>query len=344
MRSVLFVVFFSLGISLMILSGYVPKSASARGNSDEPVADELAAVELDDWRNGHRPLRPLSANAAGSPGHRYSSSTSGGSEDESGEVYTAEPEAVADVGVENSYSNHYDNSPEGVAGPVVDTSPGDEVSPAVGEEESYEWPLPIADAGADRVLWVGWNEITLDGSTSSGDGLTYGWKQVAGPIPLAIGNSAAATSTASGMMTDNQLTWSGAVYEFELTVTDEHGGQDVDYVQFGVRAAPRVVVRPSANRRFELRDGYMLGHVESWATNYETYDYTFEIKSRTELAFTKVAGGNYELSGGKLGNAYAYEVTVFGESGDFSSWLEFLVDTDEKIPGIIQLGVVWEEQ
>ena len=103
-------------------------------------------------------------------------------------------------------------------------------------------------------------------------------------------------------------------------------------------------IKPAADRHFEFSDGYWLGHFTSWATNLESYETVFEITADRELRFTKVTWSPCELTGGKneAGTGYHYQVVVYGQAGEPTSWVEFLADTDERIPGIVQLGVNWE--
>ncbi len=215
----------------------------------------------------------------------------------------------------------------------------------VEEAPAAEDLLPLADAGPDRVVWIGWDELTLDGSGSSGLGLSYQWKQLSGPTQLVIVNDRQATTTARGLLTGEALSWRNVTYKFELAITDASGRQDKDTVLYTVKSAPALSVKPPGERRFEIRDGYELAHYYSWVTNPETLESVFEISSENELTFTKVGGGaSYVLGGGLEGKRYVYQVVLYARPEEPSSWIEFLVDTDEKIPAIIQLGVIWEDR
>nr|WP_256379076.1 PKD domain-containing protein [Chitinophaga sp. SYP-B3965] len=90
-------------------------------------------------------------------------------------------------------------------------------------------PLPVANAGADKMLVPADNyTTTLDGSASSGTIATYAWKKVSGP--------AATIATANGAST--QLTGlKVGSYVFELKVTDNAGLSSTDLVTVNVLAA-----------------------------------------------------------------------------------------------------------
>ena len=144
------------------------------------------------------------------------------------------------------------------------------------------------------------------------------------------------------MLGAQPVTWRDVTYEFELAVTDASGKRAVDRVKYSVQSAPALRLKPMPERHFQSHDGYELAHFVSWTTNLESYESTFEIASPTELTFTKVSGSACDLTGGKSDGGYVYQIVIYGQTGEPSSWVEFLVDTEAKVPGIVQLGVSWE--
>lgn len=330
MRPVLFVLCFSLGVALMILSGYVPQAARAGGH------ESLAADSSDDRPprvEFEQPVRPQPVLGEEIEVARVPDLTP---DDEPGNT---PPPPSDEVG------RHEPDEPAGVPNPdellsVLD----DEAAPGTSTpDELIDWMPPIANAGVFRVVWCGWNEVRLDGSGSSGEGLSYQWKQTSGPLSLHIANADKAVATASGFAPAGGLDWGKQVYEFALTVTDARGEQDTDYMECVVKSAPTLEVDPPAERRFEVRDGYELAHFESWITNLETDSSTFEIISPTRLIFTKVGGGAYEVAeDADMPEEYVYTITLYYVDGAPTSWVELFVDTEEKIPGVLILGVNWE--
>jgi ribosomal protein L14 len=89
---------------------------------------------------------------------------------------------------------------------------------------------PVANAGADKVVILPANSVSLGGSGSDSDGtiVSYSWSKVSGP-------AATITSPASANTTVTGLT--AGVYVFQLTVTDNSGATGADTVQVTVNNA-----------------------------------------------------------------------------------------------------------
>ncbi|MBS1664283.1 MAG: T9SS type A sorting domain-containing protein [Bacteroidetes bacterium] len=86
------------------------------------------------------------------------------------------------------------------------TPPGGPTAPAA----------PVASAGApvDTVTLPA-NQVNLDGSSSTGDIVSYQWTQMSGPASAVMGNAGAANTAASGLV--------AGTYIFQLTVKDSNG-------------------------------------------------------------------------------------------------------------------------
>ncbi len=346
MRPVLFVVCFTLGVSLMVISGYVPHPARARGTvSEDPAAGGPSGEvipQLD--RTVTRPLPP-SFEADLPPADLPPTPAP---------AQPPQPDPVPPVAPPAESRDQPADSlpPEGrpATSGQPNASPPSSRAPDNPPDRVPDEPAasnrkpsgPVANAGPDRVVWIGWDLLELDGSGSTGEGLKYRWRQLAGPVSLIVADQTRPTTTATGLLQADQISWRPATYKFELTVTDEGGARDTDTVQYVVKSAPGLVIRPPAQRHFEYRDGYQMAHYTSWTTNLESYEAVFEITSRLELNFTRLGGGVYEVAGGKNDGHYVYQVTLYGQPGEATSWVELFVDNEEKIPGIVQLGVNWE--
>jgi hypothetical protein len=335
-RPVLFVVCFTVGVTLMVFSGYVPRTASARtdptsGFGTPPAASPNAVVSrpanLEHAQSSGTTRKSAAEHPAPAAGPAQSADVSG----EDQRSPDASP-AAADAAEAEEIRQNVATALAGLDEPAVDAA----------DTSAAPAPEPAANAGADRVTWSGWDDIVLDGSRSTGDGLSYSWRQLSGPRELKIKRPNRAVARASGLPLGPDMSWSPALYEFELTVTDKHGRQSTGTMGYVVLAGPELTVRPPAQRRFQLRDSYLLGHYESWATAPEGGVATFKVTSPTGLTFTKIAGGPADITGGRARKHYEYEIVVHQEPGVAQAWLEFLVDTDEKIPGVLQLGVSWE--
>jgi hypothetical protein len=101
---------------------------------------------------------------------------------------------------------------------------------------------PRADAGADQVITLPTNTVTLNGGASTDpDGAitSWSWSMVNGPGTVKIGASGNKTTSVAGLV--------AGTYEFELKVTDNQGDSSTDTV--------KVIVNPSAEKSCSpLRD------------------------------------------------------------------------------------------
>ncbi|MEO1053269.1 MAG: PKD domain-containing protein [Bacteroidota bacterium] len=98
---------------------------------------------------------------------------------------------------------------------------------------------PTANAGDDQVITLPTSSITLNGSGSDIDGTiaSYMWEQVSGPNIATLSNENTNALTASNLAAGD--------YVFNLTVTDNDGGQGTDQVNVMVNGASNIP--PTAN-------------------------------------------------------------------------------------------------
>jgi predicted esterase len=94
---------------------------------------------------------------------------------------------------------------------------------------------PNADAGADKIIALPTNSVTLDGTGSTdpeGNNtiVSYNWTKVSGPAQFTLSNPNSATTTLSNL--------AEGTYTFELTVTDNGGLSDGDIVLITVSPNP----------------------------------------------------------------------------------------------------------
>ena len=360
MRLVLFVTCFTLGVSLMVLSGFVPQSASARG---EPGDTETAKATSDSAQVIRSPSRAWvyhpdtdgAPGAAAEPGGAPESAAAAPVPDTQS---AAAPEAgpqPADIGTALTELVASATTPEATepAGDEPQRDPSDgrrrrsgNGAASDGSEAAAESPAdapPVADAGQNRAVWSGAGGVLLDGSKSSGEGLTYAWRQTSGPASLTIDDPAQPVIWAGGLSGGQGTTGLPATYEFELVVSDSAGRQAAHSVQIVAQAAPELESDPPAELRFEERDGYVYGVFEAWATNQQTGQFTFTITSPQRLKFTALGGDAYDLAGRRARGVCVYQVTLYLVPGQATSLVELLAETNEKVPGVVRLGVNWHE-
>lgn len=320
MRSFILVGGLACVAGVLFVKGYLLKPASATGNSEADTGTEIRFkyTSYADERPRALPMRPQTQpqdQAAPDPQkHARVSTPEGGG-----------PPPSSD-----------DSSSSSASDPQ---SPGRDVRDVQAPDSDASGPH--ADAGPDRVVWMGDREIRLDGSASQGESLSYLWRQLDGPVNLHIKTPRVAQTTAGGLPQEWPDT--SATYLFELTVRDAHGQEAVDEVSVSVQAAPALTVVPAATRRLAWREGYLLAHFEAWKTNRTDDAEAFEIRSPGELTFHHLDGtAEFELTPFECDAGFAYQLSLFYREPQSSSYVEFFVESAERIPAILQFGVNWE--
>ena len=99
---------------------------------------------------------------------------------------------------------------------------------------------PIANAGADTVITLPANSVTLRGSGTETNGkiTAYKWTKASGPTAGIITSATSAITTVTGL--------TAGIYKFVLTITDSVGLTATDTVQVTVNATPSLPVISSA--------------------------------------------------------------------------------------------------
>jgi cyclophilin family peptidyl-prolyl cis-trans isomerase len=150
---------------------------------------------------------------------------------------------------------------------------------------------PRARAGADQTTLPD-ETVTLDGTSSSGDTLTYRWEQVSGPtVTLTDGSTAIATFIAPQYTDggDNELV-------FELAVTDADGRTVTDRMKVRVRnpTPPQVeIVTSLGSFTIELDEEAAPNHVANFLQYVDEGFYDNTIFHRVIPGFV-VQGGGFE--------------------------------------------------
>ncbi len=98
---------------------------------------------------------------------------------------------------------------------------------------------PVANAGADQVITLPINSVTLTGSGTDQDGtvVSYLWTKISGPSVYTFGDASSPSTSVTGLVQ--------GIYQFQLTVTDNDGATSTDVIQITVNAAPNQP--PTAN-------------------------------------------------------------------------------------------------
>lgn len=147
---------------------------------------------------------------------------------------------------------------------------------------------PVLNAGAPQAVTEG-DDVTLDGTAQDDDGSvdSVQWTQLAGPeVELTGADTTTASFTAPTVATDTELV-------FELTVTDEDGGQSRDTVTVLVQAAPLQPPLAAAGGDRSVSEGEPV-----------TLDGTAsDDGSIASVAWTQIGGPDVELTGADTATA-----------------------------------------
>jgi Predicted peptidase len=151
--------------------------------------------------------------------------------------------------------------------------------------------IPTANAGADK-SYSGVSSITLTGSGSDSDGsiASYSWTKMSGPAATFSNASAANTSVAV----------TNGTYIFRLTVKDNSGNTDSDYVKIVVSSATSNAA-PKANAGADVTVTLPTNSVTLTGSGSDTDG------SISSYTWTKVSGGSATLA-----NANTSKVTISG--------------------------------
>jgi hypothetical protein len=170
---------------------------------------------------------------------------------------------------------------------------------------------PTANAGADQVITLPVNTVTLAGSGTDPDGIitAYAWTKISGPAAGSITNATAANTTVTGLVQ--------GVYKFELKVTDNSGATDTDTMQVTVNPAPNIP--PTANAAADqvitlpVNSVTLSGSGTDADGTITTYAWT-KISGPAAGAITNAAAANTTATGLAAG-IYKFELKVTDNSG-----------------------------
>ncbi len=176
---------------------------------------------------------------------------------------------------------------------------------------------PVANAGADQVITLPVNTVTLSGSASTDPNGTiagYSWSQVSGPANSVIASASAVSTAINGL--------AKGVYVFKLTVTDTKGASSTDTVQVTVKAAPNQppVANAGASRTITLPSSSVsLDGTKSSDPDGTIASYSWaQVSGPSTAVITGAATATPTLSALVAGQ-YVFQLTVTDNSGASSS-------------------------
>ncbi len=174
--------------------------------------------------------------------------------------------------------------------------------------------LPTANAGADK-SYSGTSTIYLSGSGSDSDGsiTSYRWTKISGP---------SASLSSSTVASPSATVSAAGTYMFRLTVTDNAGGTDSDYVKVVVsstgsgssttNAAPKAIAGADQTLTLPSSTAWLSGGASDSDGTIKSY------------AWTKISGPAGKLSGantsrlqawGLVQGTYVFRLTVTDDKG-----------------------------
>lgn len=173
--------------------------------------------------------------------------------------------------------------------------------------------VPIANAGTDKNVAPGASSLSGSGTDSDGSIASYSWTQISGPNTSTLSNANAAAPSLSNLIS--------GVYTYRLTVTDNAGITDSDYIKINVSTAYANAL-PSVNAGGDKSITLPVNGTSITATATDT-DGTI-----SSYAWTKVSGGSATLSGtttatlalsAMVEGSYIFRVTVTDNAGGTKS-------------------------
>ena len=170
--------------------------------------------------------------------------------------------------------------------------------------------VPIANAGLDKDVAPGTSKV-LTGSGTDADGTiaSYAWTQISGPNNSTLSNASAASVTVSNLI--------AGTYTYRLTVTDNAGVTDSDYINVNVSSIYANAV-PTVNAGAD-KSITLPANATSITASASDSDGTI-----ASYNWTKVSGGTAALSGtstatlsasSMVEGSYVFRITVTDDDG-----------------------------
>lgn len=168
---------------------------------------------------------------------------------------------------------------------------------------------PVANAGADQIITLPANSLTLNGSksaTTSGAISSYNWTKISGPAQAVFANAAAASTTVSGL--------TEGTYKFQLKVTNSSNLSATDTVVVTVKPEPVVIPAPVANAGADQTitlpaNSITLDGSKSFATNDKIVSYKWTKTYGGAATITNAAAATTTVTGLVQGT-YSFTLTV----------------------------------
>ena len=157
---------------------------------------------------------------------------------------------------------------------------------------------PVANAGTAQTITLPVNQVTLNGSASSGTITSYTWTQVSGPSTATIATPTGVSTAVSGLVQ--------GVYVFQLAVT----GGSTATVQVTVKPAPVADAGPAQTILLPASQAKLNGNASTGTIT--SYGWT-QVSGPSTATIANPSGDSTIVSGLVQG-VYVFQLTVTGGS------------------------------
>jgi ribosomal protein L14 len=170
---------------------------------------------------------------------------------------------------------------------------------------------PVANAGSNSTITLPVNTTSLAGSGSDADGtiVSYIWAKISGPTTYNIVNASSPVTDVSGLVQ--------GVYQFELTVTDNHGATGIDTIQVTVNAAANIppVANAGQDQTITLPTNAALLNGSGTDADGTIAGYSWEQISGPSVSWIASSNTRVTLARNLVAGTYEFELTVTDNMG-----------------------------
>ena len=168
---------------------------------------------------------------------------------------------------------------------------------------------PIAEAGANQVITLPTNSVTLSGSGTDADGTiaSYAWTKLSGPAAT-ITSAGSASTTITGLV--------AGTYQFQLTVTDNAGATSTDVVNVTVNSAANQapIAVAGANQEVTLPANTVTLSGSGTDADGTITGYSWTKLSGPAATITSAGSASTTITG-LVAGTYQFQLTVTDNSG-----------------------------
>jgi len=194
---------------------------------------------------------------------------------------------------------------------------------------------PVANAGANQVVTLPINSVSLVGTGTDSDGtvVSYAWIEISGPSSASVANPSSPSTNVNGLVQ--------GTYEFQLLVTDNNGATGKDTVQVSVNPAanipPVAHVGPDQTITLPTDSIVLSGSGTDADGQVVSYKWT-KISGPTAGSVASPASAT-SMASGMVKGIYQFELQVTDNSGAIgTATVQITVNAAPNIPPVANAG------